>query len=595
MKELSDLHSFGYDACLADSGNIELTPAFPEEERMDWEPERFKELVQNLQSVKKAATAFLKGTAPAVNDNRIIVATDIETTGLNPRTDRIRLIGYAGDEAGCHESPEPLKDALADPTVVKIFHNAPFDVTFLQQKGFPVTNYVCTMLMSQVLTNNQGRHKLSDLCKQHLDIELDKTLQKPEHWQGPVTPQHRAYCQKDCETTLALYRILKEELIGKKLAGVYTRELRALPAIIRMQVDGMPFDAASWSQELQSIKTQRDDLYNEFALTEKSLINLGSSQQVKDFFWNHYGLDLESADDEALALYEEKYPCIVKIREWRRLSKLLSSFGEELIQKSVNGRLYPSWRLIGATTGRMSCKEPNLQQVPRILRKYFKASPGHRLVIADYSQIELRIVAELAQEKIMLEAYRNGGDLHTLTAQMVTGKSTITKDERQVAKACNFGLIYGMGSEGLRTYAKTSYGVNMTETEAKTFRDAFFHRYAGIKIWQEKQQRASEIRTMGGRVWRDIPDKQYRNRFNYPVQGTGAEGLKEAMGILIKGLPDEWKLCAVVHDEIVLEVPEADAEQARAYLVACMKTGMERLLKVVPVEADCKISNTWEK
>jgi DNA polymerase I-like protein with 3'-5' exonuclease and polymerase domains len=152
-----------------------------------------------------------------------------------------------------------------------------------------------------------------------------------------------------------------------------------------------------------------------------------------------------------------------------------------------------------------------------------------------------------------------------------------------------------MSARGLQIYAKTSYGVDMSDTEAETFRDAFFRRYAGIKIWQEKQQRSREIRTLGGRVWRDIPDKQYRNRFNYPVQGTGAEGLKESMGILIKGLPDDWKLCAIVHDEIVLEVPEVDAEQARSYLTACMKTGMERLLKVVPIEVDCKISDTWEK
>ncbi|MGV8123961.1 MAG: DNA polymerase [Candidatus Xenobiia bacterium LiM19] len=523
------------------------------------------------------------------------MAADIETTGLNPRKDRIRLIGYAGADAGCYENPESLKDRLADPLTAKVFHNASFDVTFLCLKGFPVVNYEDTMLMAQILTNNQERNRLEDCCKKYLGVEMDKTLQKPEHWQGPLTPQHKAYCQKDCEVTLALYRLLRGELDQKKLLGVYRRELRALPAIIRLQIDGMPFDAAAWRQELQSIKVQRDDVYNDFCMEEKSLVNLGSPKQLKDFFWVHYGAELESTDDEALALLESTYPCITKIRKWRELSKLISSFGEELINKTINGRIHPSWRLIGATTGRMSCKEPNLQQVPRPLRKYFKAPLGRCLVIADYSQIELRIVAELAGEKIMLEAYRNGGDLHTLTAQMITGKSSITKDERQVAKACNFGLIYGMGGKGLQTYAKTSYGVDMSDAEAESFRDAFFKRYVGIKTWQERQQRASEIRTMGGRVWRDIPDKQYRNRFNYPVQGTGAEGLKESMALIAHSLPDEWKLCAIVHDEIVLEVPETDAELARAYLTACMKTGMERLLKVVPVEVDCKINDRWEK
>jgi DNA polymerase I-like protein with 3'-5' exonuclease and polymerase domains len=587
LNSLKDITRAGYITMLNESKGISLIQYT---NRIEATRPALRSLYRNLQSNIKSLNILYR-----IAPSSFTMAADIETTGLNPRKDRIRLIGYAGADVGCYENPESLKDRLADPMTAKVFHNAPFDVTFLHLKGSPVVNYEDTMLMDQILTNNQGWHRLEDCCKKYLGAELDKTLQKPEHWQGSISAQHKAYCQKDCEMTLTLYRLLRDELEQKKLLNVYRRELRALPAIIRLQIDGMPFDAVAWRQELQSIKAQRDEVYNEFCMVEKSLINLGSPKQLKDFFWVHYGTELESTDDETLALLESTYPCIIKIRRWRELSKLISSFGEELIQKTVNGRLYPSWRLIGATTGRMSCKEPNLQQVPRPLRKYFKASSGHCLVIADYSQIELRIVAELAGEKIMLEAYRNGGDLHTLTAQMITGKSSITKDERQVAKACNFGLIYGMGGKGLQTYAKTSYGVDMSDAEAETFRDAFFRRYVGIKTWQERQQRASEIRTMGGRVWRDIPDKQYRNRFNYPVQGTGAEGLKESMALIAHSLPDEWKLCAIVHDEIVLEVPETDAELARAYLTACMKTGMERLLKVVPVEVDCKINDRWEK
>lgn len=530
------------------------------------------------------------------------MAADIETTGLNPHMERIMLISSAGDTiTGVFDSPEPLGQVLKSYNIMKVFHNAPFDVYFLSVKGYPVYNYECTMLMEQVLFNNEhrprGGYGLAALVKKYFDVELDKTYQNPDCWQGFIFPEMREYCQQDSVFTLTLHRHLQEQIRDQGLRPVYDREARALPAIIRLQKDGMAFDAAAWKQDLQGYKEKRKELEAEVKAEANTDINLSSPSQLLTCLRNR-GLEIDNTNDETLALHETELPVLAKLRQWRELNKLCTGYGDKLIKTVRRGRIHASWRLIGATTGRMSCSDPNLQQVPHVLRKYFKAPAGRKLVIADYSQIELRIVGEIANEKVMLEAFRKGEDLHNKTAGMILRKEQVSKDERQIAKACNFGLIYGMTPRGLQARARTAYGVDISDEDAEIFWQGFFRLYPAIKKWHYKQINVADIQTMGGRVWKDIPkpkDRGWRNRLNYPVQGTGAEGLKEALGLLIPGLPDEWKLCNVIHDEIVLEVPETEAEQARAYLTACMKDGMERLLREVPVGVDCKIADSWEK
>ena len=592
MRAVLELENLGYVIALGVNGTIILKhyspSAVPADQKAYW--------LEELKLHKAEAIAYLRRKAP-------VVAIDLETTGLDPVTNSIELVSYA-DKQGSEvfNSPEHLKEVLADPEVIKVFHNAAFDVRWLNHYGYAVNSYEDTMLMAQVMTNN-GEHSLKALANQHLRVELDKTLQKPENRNRSLFAEEeqaafKEYAKKDAEVTLKLFYILKKELAKTGLEQVYERELAALPAVIRLCRDGIAFDRQAWQADLAQYTQHRDSLEKEIKAELQTGINLASPKQLLDCLRNR-GLPVQSTNDESLAVFESEMPVLSKLRKWRELNKLCTSFGRELLSSVNNtGRIHASWKLIGTVTGRMTCRDPNLQQVPHVLRKYFRAPKGRVLVIADYSQIELRVAAELAQDGVMLKAFKKGEDLHAKTAKMILKKQDVTKEERQVAKTANFGLIYGMTGKGLQVRVKTLYGLDLPEQEAEAFRQGFFKLYPGIRQWQETQIETGEVRTKGGRVWWDLPkppDYGWRNRLNYPVQGTAAEGLKEALVLLIKKLSAEWKLVAVVHDEVVLEVPEAKAEEAEGLLQDCMVSGMRRLLTLVPVVVAVAVSETWLK
>jgi DNA polymerase-1 len=234
----------------------------------------------------------------------------------------------------------------------------------------------------------------------------------------------------------------------------------------------------------------------------------------------------------------------------------------------------------------MSCKEPNLQQLPRDVRyrRCFVAPPGRVLVKADYSQIELRIAARISGDKRMLAAYRDGEDLHTLTASAVLKKpmGEVTKADRQLAKAINFGLLYGMGSRQLVVYARTNYGVKLTEKRAAAHRDAFFATYPWLRRWHYSIPTPPiETRTLAG-----------RRRL---IQGTGADGLKRALGLLWERRDECPGAVPVlfVHDEVVVECDADRANTAAAWLSRAMVDGMTPLIAPVPVAVEVMTAPTW--
>ena len=248
-----------------------------------------------------------------------------------------------------------------------------------------------------------------------------------------------------------------------------------------------------------------------------------------------------------------------------------------------NGRLYPSFHQLGAGTGRFSCSDPNLQQVPREsnFRKLFVAPEGYKLVDCDLSGIELRIMAWLSKDPTMTEAFNNNVDLHKITASKVMGKPVeeITKAERQMAKAVNFGLIYGAGAETLQKYAKATYGVEMSLEEAKKARKVFFDTYPYITKYHRsinyqqpetyylpgEQAQKIVIRCASGRTRLFDPGNiKFTQAVNHPDQGPGADMIKEALARLY--LDTGYRIILTVHDEIVLEVPETEAEQAKETL-----------------------------
>jgi DNA polymerase I-like protein with 3'-5' exonuclease and polymerase domains len=269
-----------------------------------------------------------------------------------------------------------------------------------------------------------------------------------------------------------------------------------------------------------------------------------------------------------------------------------------------DGRIYASWRQLRAATGRMACDHPNLQNIPRSgpLRSYIRAPEGRVFVIADYSQIELRIAAKISGDREMLSAYTEGRDLHTLTAQSLTGQEEVGKDDRKLAKAVNFGLLYGMGVKGLQSYALKSYGVEMSQEEASLYRRRFFETYPGLKRWHEEERWAwqhgdTETRTLTAR--RRTHVEKLTDRLNSPVQGTGADGLKLALTLLWERR-DECPGAVpvlVCHDEVVVECDTDKAEEGKEWLLQAMKDGMAAVANVtephIPIEVEASVSKTW--
>src|SRR3712207_1962241 len=378
------------------------------------------------------------------------------------------------------------------------------DLAFLSSLGFEAGKVADTMILSQLLyagskveplKRGQTSHSLDSVVERELGLELDKTHQSAD-WGDILTPEMIEYAARDVEVLLPLYEVLLAKIEEAGLTYVAEIEHRALPALVWMSSAGVPVDADGWREH--ALKTEADavrlkDELNALAPEhpDGKAWNFGSYQQVRKAA-KLLGLDLPDTRDETLALYADKHEFISALRDYRKASKLASTYGAAWLNNGYHqdGRVYASWRQLRAATGRMACDHPNLQNIPRggPLRSYIRAPEGRVFVIADYSQIELRIAAKISGDREMLCAYAGGRDLHTLTAQSLTGRKDISKDDRKLAKAVNFGLLYGMGAKGLQSYALRSYGVVMSLEEAALYRRRFFKTYPGLKRWHDNEK-----------------------------------------------------------------------------------------------------------
>jgi DNA polymerase-1 len=536
------------------------------------------------------------------------VGIDIETTGLNPRQDRIRLLSLSvGDRVYVIDSfavnPSSLFPALTTKELVG--HNLLFDLQFLAQLGFVPAKAFDTMLASQVLTAGQSvKHNLKDVAQRYLGIVLDKTEQQAD-WAGPLTEDMIRYAALDAAVPLRLREVMLSRARRDHLETIIDLENRCLLAVVSMSRNGVGFDADTWRQLAEEAEQERQELQERMNALVPSAehlfgpegINWNSPEQVQTAF-ARLGVCVGSTSDEALAGIA--HPLARLLREYRSASKRVSAYGTEWMRYVENGRIYPTWRQCSTRSGRMSCSNPNMQQLPRDARyrRCFRAAPGHVLIKADYSQIELRLAAKIANEERMIAAYRKGDDIHTLTARTLTGQSEVSKADRQLAKAINFGLLYGMGARSLAQYAQANYGVTLTDEEAAQHRRAFFRLYPGLARWHRRQAgrsegRAIETRTLLGR--RRLAVARYTEKLNTPVQGSGADGLKAALALCWERRSEcpSARLVLAVHDEIVIEVPEDNAHHAQDWLIRCMLDGMQPLLDPVPCVVEATIVTTW--
>jgi DNA polymerase-1 len=373
-----------------------------------------------------------------------------------------------------------------------------------------------------------------------------------------------------------------------------------------------PFDRAAWLALAEEAEERRRRLERELdamapptspmlpleGLDEVST-RWSSPKQVLKLLEGR-GVVLPDTRDGTLQEHREADPLIPLLLEHRDAAKRSGAFGRDFLRfvHPVTGRIHADYFQLGSAAGRASCRNPNLQQMPRdpAYRACVRAADGRVLVKCDYAAIEMRLAAEVAGDARLIEAFDSGADVHRLTAASITGRpvSAITKAERQAGKLCGFGLLYGMGSAGLRRYAKAVYGVEMSDDEATAYRERFFETYDGLRRWHRSQSDGViETRTLAGR--RRLGVERFTEKLNSGIQGSGADGLKLALGLLYETRGEVPSAAPVltVHDEIVLECDRQDAEQARVWLERCMREGMAELLKRVSIEVEGQIGRDW--
>lgn len=595
MKEIQNLKHFFNLYIEGDQLNLSRTSELPLDKT-----EIMKD-ISVLKKHKRGVLDVLRHPSKLYNE---IVAVDVETTHLYPTRGIIKLISVVGDKTNIvTQDVAQVASILKDSSILKVFHNAPFDITWLKTHGFAVNSYSDTMVMSQVINNQvKAENSLKFLAKKHFNIELDKSLQSSANWQEEITLSHKNYCQKDAEVTLALYHILQQEIEGLYLEGVLRREIGALDAVIELNRYGILFDYENWESELIKMSQESEDILSKVrTLLDCPDLNLGSPAQIIAALRDK-GIEVEGTSDEVLVKYENKIEAVAYIRKYKKLRKQITSYGGKLkAALGSDGRLRGNWRSIGTDTSRMTCKQPNLQGMPGIAKQYFHPPEGYSFIVADYSNIELRILAEITRDPELVKAFIGGEDLHTKTARIILGGlggKEISTSERKIGKVVNFGLVYGMTKYGLRKKLNAKGGNNFSLKDADVFRNRYFELYQGVLHYQDQMLKSDFIETLGGRYWSKENGELPRGsipRFNYPIQASGAEGLKEALALLTQRKPIKWKIVAVVHDEIVLEVPDEDVEIATITLKETMIEGMANILKTIPVTVDIKSGKCWIK
>lgn len=548
---------------------------------------------------------------------------DTETAG-----DRIRLVQVGNEEEifvidlfDLPSAVEPLRDIISKKGIVG--HNLKFDLKFLYRMGIQPYATFDTMIGSFLI--GFERHSLSHVAETLLGKALDKSLQLSD-WSRPVlTPQQIEYAATDVLVVRELFFKMLEKLNsfpqpdrGQELLRTRTAKVFGLknPVVIvemafvqevaKLEMNGLPVDMGEIEKLSREYEKKLQKMIMDFYIRYR--VDPMSPRQIGSLLKNKLGLDLPetqkgniSTDDKALAEFSHVKE-VRDILEIRRLKKGLDKL-REIGSYVKDGRVYPEFKQIGAVTGRMSSSNPNVQNIPRDMRSLFRAEEGKVFVIADFSQIELRIAAEYVGDPNMIRAFKEGKDMHRYTASLVLEKpeEEVTKEERQIAKAMNFGLIYGISARGLSEYARSSYGVDLDIDSADTFRKKFFKFFHHFKDWHDKVKRELKEKeevtgwTLLGRPYRATT---FTDAVNYPIQGTGADLLKLAVlmfNVELKKRGLEARVVNLVHDEIVVECGKEIAEEVRNLLESAMVQAGSIVLKQVPVEADSEVNERWVK
>ena len=575
------------------------------------------------------------------------VAVDTETNSLDPhQADLVGVslsskigkacyipIGHKSNK--CIEKDlvlKKLKPLLEDPSIKKIGQNIKFDFIVFFKHGINMTSMEDTMLMSYVLDAGKNRHNMDTLSEIHLNHktisfkDLVGTGKKEINFSEVDVEKAKDYAAEDADITFRLYKKFQKSLKDEKMINIYEIFEKPLLKILAfMEIEGVKID----NKFLKSLSTKFEKkivkIQNEVFKISKKEFNIASPKQLGEILYNDLKIaDLKKTKKgsfatsasvlEDLAFKGHKFPQLVL--DWRQVSKLKNTYSDSL-PEHINPntqRVHTSFLLAATTTGRLASSDPNLQNIPiksedgKDIRKAFIAKKDHVLISADYNQIEMRILADLADVKGLKKAFQNNEDIHSLTASQIFNIdiNKVNQDQRRKAKAINFGIIYGISQYGL---AKQ---INVTNHEAEEFLNAYFLKFPEIKIYMDRTikfcRKSGFVNNIFGRRshFININDKNYNIRnfqeraaINAPIQGSAAEIMRLAMIRLDKKLSDQknqnTKMLLQIHDELIFETPKEEAKRISKIIIDEMSSVVksEQHSFSIPLTVDLNTGENW--
>ncbi|CNI31386.1 DNA polymerase I [Yersinia massiliensis] len=577
-----------------------------------------------------------------------VFAFDTETDGLDTLSSNLIGLSFAvapGEAAYlplAHDyldAPEQLdrdwvlatlKPLLEDEKALKVGQNLKFDQSMLARYGIDLRGIAFdTMLESYVLNSVAGRHDMDSLAERYLNhktITFEEIAGKGKNqltFNQIALEQAGPYASEDADVTLQLHLVLWPKLQESDgLKRVFQDiEMPLLPVLSRIERTGVLIDQNILAAHSKELTLRLDELEKQAHELAEEPFNLASPKQLQVILYEKQKLPIlkktpggaASTNEEVLAELALDYPLPKVILEYRGLAKLKTTYTDKLplMINPVSGRVHTSYHQAVTATGRLSSRDPNLQNIPvrneegRRIRQAFIAPKGYRIMAADYSQIELRIMAHLSQDEGLLAAFAAGKDIHRATAAEVFGLplENVTTDQRRSAKAINFGLIYGMSAFGLARQ------LNIPRGEAQRYMDLYFERYPGVLEYMERTRKQAAdqgyVTTLDGRRLY-LPDIHSRNAtrrkaaereaINAPMQGTAADIIKRAMIAVDAWLQQESeplvRVIMQVHDELVFEVHESVLESAEQKIRELMEQSMQL---AVPLKVDVGVGDNWDQ
>jgi DNA polymerase-1 len=568
-------------------------------------------------------------------------AFDTETTRLNPRSARLVGISFSikaqsgwfvpiPDDSGAAKSIlETLRPVFKDVHLTKIGHNLKFDLSILAENSIEASGPYYDTMLAHALIDPERRHNLDALSEEFLNyspIRFSELIPDAKKGQtidySNIDPGTLAnYAIEDADVTLQLWHLFIEKLKESGQSKVfYEIEMPLLPVLVAMEREGIVVDKTTLSDIGRSLDNQIVKLSDSINAEAGREFNLNSPKQLGEILFDELKLVEKpkktktgqyATNEQVLTSLAPKNPIVANILEYRQLTKLKSTYIDALPHAidSVSERVHTHYGQVQTTTGRLSSNDPNLQNIPirsaqgREIRKAFIARPGWKLLSADYSQIELRILAALTRDEGLLTAFSEGRDIHAATAAKIfdVALDAVTREQRSTAKMVNFGIPYGISAFGLAQRLGT-----VSRTEAQAIIDSYFKQFPGIPDYMNQMKESAKtngyVETITGRrrYLRDINSSNAtirasaeRNAINMPIQGTAADMIKIAM-VKIQNSLDEQKLntrmLLQVHDELVFDVDPSEETIVRELVRDGMKNALD--LKC-PIEIEIGIGDNW--